>query len=1497
MASGSDSDDDWFNKSFDEFQIPQAPSDSWGDEDDENDESEDKHAANKTADLRASGDNSQHKEKPRKNSQEGGKRPKDAANNSSGSETSSEDSDSDSDLPSRKKKVVIVGSSDDEDDDDDAASSKGKKLVKYRMMGPKIRLKTAANAHRRLKDSKRGKDTQQEQDRQDGKNGNTERPRENGQDSKTGNTERPREDGQDSKTGNTERPREDGQDSKTGNTERPQEDGQDSKTGNTERPREDGQDSKTGNAERPQEDGQDSKTGNTERPQEDGQDSKTGNTERPREDGQDSKTGNAERPQEDGQDSKIGNTERPQEGGQTNMTGNTERLQDDAPDSNTGRPQQNQNAQQPEELNRQSGKTQHPKTENTQQPGGKAPNQQQTEKRTQQPKQRKGKTLVEEAKLEAKGHADDTQEDQDDEWFLRTLKGLPTMFNLTRIHTLTTARLQSILEWLIPGVNEMEEIDNEYSDVEEYLDPNTMVCVSFLRSDTKRFQVYLKTFIKFPEKTEEDDKRVWVREALRRRSNYFASFLVVVNWLLGRTRQAEEQAMDLRLKYPLSMVARANVFYVLWKQGKRAEAVSALSLLSGIRKDFPELYKDVLCEEQAELGRAYTELGPDFIPDAIHALDSVVTKQPKWYHYKWLLALNLHRSINARHNWSHAVTDAVTPLRRAVTMLVEIMVDPEAGAGKTVAAASELGDILNSCDMNEEFATAAQPATEAGLDAAKCFDIVMEVEDAGGSLLVRAGKYYRMHGKLFKSERALKRAVAVQDSPKVNHQLGLTLKKLAAAEQRKAWESVRSNPAAARRFQMRFVQDKISWNRPGVGNISRSRRLCINSKMAELQMTMKVTSRQRFSREDKYVKETMQHFNKTLVLSHGDNSEASYDLGLMYRALGEYRDALNQFLTMADVGNPSPVYVVRAFEMAGLVKLDQCQNQDSEARARELQEEGRGLLSMAVLVQCRLAMHFRHHQPHNSPGIWRDLHALGRYLRLEQDDDGVCRDDSPTELWLLRLLRVYADIIPVLSSLQQLSPQDASNPGAIRERLLKYIRDQRYGAAVIFCNLLQLTDSGHRLCQRDLATRVHLLGARMRLLNDVAEGSVGRSFNANIARRFFLWTFEDLRHPWDQTIKVSGEKHGEGTGSLSSADDAHKENDHDASLSSSEEGDQASGALSSDHDEEDHNDFDDHQEPLNDNFSDDTSDELSDFHVQLLHDPRDPDAARAAQDLKPVLEGRYGLRTQLTEEGPSAIMRKATLEAMEHARVVLFVVGGTDVSEELESYAEAATRRFFISPPADDATTSTDPLPAVPDPLTLTAERPATSSLSLKNYLKASKEKSRSTTEDPKKPPGGTLLTEMVSGTSIKLKSAPLTLTGYLKAAKDKSKGKAVGVPTTQTSESSTNVNPDLDLLTLNSASPATSAASTKKCPIEATDKSERPVTESQKTPRASSSSRVLTLTLDSSATLPRPLRNFPSVPWSPEVALACRQETCRKAWVDAVCSFFSFLVGTGTKF
>ena len=43
---------------------------------------------------------------------------------------------------------------------------------------------------------------------------------------------------------------------------------------------------------------------------------------------------------------------------------------------------------------------------------------------------------------------------------------------------------------------------------------------------------------------------------------------------------------------------------------------------------------------------------------------------------------------------------------------------------------------------------------EAGLDAAECFDIVMQFEDPGGSSLVRDGKFFRYNGQLKKTETA-----------------------------------------------------------------------------------------------------------------------------------------------------------------------------------------------------------------------------------------------------------------------------------------------------------------------------------------------------------------------------------------------------------------------------------------------------------------------------------------------------------------------------------------------------------------------------------------------------------------------------------------------------------------------------------------------------------------------------------------------------------------------
>jgi hypothetical protein len=54
------------------------------------------------------------------------------------------------------------------------------------------------------------------------------------------------------------------------------------------------------------------------------------------------------------------------------------------------------------------------------------------------------------------------------------------------------------------------------------------------------------------------------------------------------------------------------------------------------------------------------------------------------------------------------------------------------------------------------------------------------------------------------------------------------------------------------------------------------------------------------------VVEMMHHLNTALNTSEGECTPASYDLGVAYRDLGEYVDAVERFVHMLDT--PSPTF-------------------------------------------------------------------------------------------------------------------------------------------------------------------------------------------------------------------------------------------------------------------------------------------------------------------------------------------------------------------------------------------------------------------------------------------------------------------------------------------------------------------------------------------------------------------------------------------------------------
>ena len=116
---------------------------------------------------------------------------------------------------------------------------------------------------------------------------------------------------------------------------------------------------------------------------------------------------------------------------------------------------------------------------------------------------------------------------------------------------------------------------------------DTEVSVKLLETNEGDFTKVLKVFAKIDRRNE------------CTRIDALSSFQVVIRWLLGQKDNAEEVAQEahhvLRV-YPFSFVARANLFYILWRKGDRTEAVDVLRPLVELRKWRPEIYERILCE-------------------------------------------------------------------------------------------------------------------------------------------------------------------------------------------------------------------------------------------------------------------------------------------------------------------------------------------------------------------------------------------------------------------------------------------------------------------------------------------------------------------------------------------------------------------------------------------------------------------------------------------------------------------------------------------------------------------------------------------------------------------------------------------------------------------------------------------------------------------------------------------------------------------------------------
>lgn len=631
---------------------------------------------------------------------------------------------------------------------------------------------------------------------------------------------------------------------------------------------------------------------------------------------------------------------------------------------------------------------------------------------------------------------------------------------------------------------------------------------------------------------------------------------------------------------------------------------------------------------------------------------------PKRHHAKFFWAVSLRLLTASWYKWTRAVSikDMSDKILKAVDLLLQVLqaAEEEDLPVMKEAAAAELGEIITIARWNfwKKLKNIERRCQNAGLDdAAACFDMVIQMEGTGRVNLWRAGKFFRYSGDLKKSETVLNRAVTIApNSSKAHHHLALTLKKMAKMEKDKALEQARNQRGPNRQHRPRSRESRED-------TVTKFRKEAGDTDMKKLQISMKAEMCSSLSRADKHVEKAMRHFKMALRLSGGENSDISHDLGLMHKALGEYTEALDQFLAIMNT-DAEPVNVVNAFEQSGLVYLQQY----SQTGTGKLQEKGRMMLNMAILVQTRIVRGYRRMQGQQNCNIWQSLYSLGRYLH-EKDVEGVCQLGSTAELWLLRLLRVYADTVPVLTVLQQYTQRDATDPGELRNKLNRYLRNNHHMDAVVLSSLLQLTHEGRTLESDllDLVTRAHVQAARTRLLDDLDEGNTGSTFNTNIAKRLLRWVFEDA-HPAlaRATPEVACQQLVKG---LPAAQRRHQKNVRRRGYASNcAEADRlvkkdkaARVTQEADHASTNENSWS--LPELSGTTVHNQPDNYLEYHVVLVHEPRDPDVERAAVDLQALLQNTCGLKARLTKPDLNDVTRRATFETMSHSQLLLFILG------------------------------------------------------------------------------------------------------------------------------------------------------------------------------------------------------------------------------------------------
>ena len=245
------------------------------------------------------------------------------------------------------------------------------------------------------------------------------------------------------------------------------------------------------------------------------------------------------------------------------------------------------------------------------------------------------------------------------------------------------------------------------------------------------------------------------------------------------------------------------------------------------------------------------------------------------------------------------------------------------------------------------------------LTADRCFEEALELAGKNPAVLVRAGRYFRFQKKFTKSRELLQKAVDLRSEPKAHHQLGMTLRQLALQEKGLGHTGADEG----------YSRNQGSY--PRAQGSQRDRR----QQGFNPQAAAETVSTPKLSRDERYVQEALEHLHKSLELFEGEHNFALHDLGLMHFDLGEYDQALQQFLKILQIFSLDRGSFNRAMWQAGLLLEEMARREVNGERQKTLQEMSQFCLNLNLSNLCRQLLQTSRTTPVDEM-LWVSFHSL-----------------------------------------------------------------------------------------------------------------------------------------------------------------------------------------------------------------------------------------------------------------------------------------------------------------------------------------------------------------------------------------------------------------------------------------------------------------------------------------------------------------------------------------